>query len=163
MRTSVLVGVLLAQSGEFSLVLARLGVELGVLSQSLFSTMLVGIVGSIVLAPILYGLAGPLLLRLESRRRPDGLTSDEEDRTETERAEAPLRGHAVICGYGRVGETIGAALGRRGFRFIVIEEDGGIVREPGTECAGPAGQRGESGAAGARARQRRADRGSRNL
>jgi CPA2 family monovalent cation:H+ antiporter-2 len=129
MRTSVLVGVLLAQSGEFSLVLARLGVDLGVLSQSLFSTMLVGIVGSIVLAPILYGLAGPLLLRIESHRRPVGLASEEEDGTEPERAGAPLRGHAVICGYGRVGETIGAALGRRGFRFIVIEEDGAIVRE----------------------------------
>ena len=36
--------------------------------------------------------------------------------------------HALLCGYGRVGRVIGAALRRRGFPFIVIEQAPRIVR-----------------------------------
>ena len=40
----------------------------------------------------------------------------------------PPRRHAVICGYGRVGSVIGPTLERRGFPYVVIEEDPGVVR-----------------------------------
>ncbi len=34
-----------------------------------------------------------------------------------------LRGHAVICGYGRVGRIVGEALQRRSFPFVVVDQD----------------------------------------
>jgi CPA2 family monovalent cation:H+ antiporter-2 len=34
-----------------------------------------------------------------------------------------MSGHAVICGWGRVGRTVARALEARSFRFVVVEED----------------------------------------
>ena len=36
--------------------------------------------------------------------------------------EAPLRLHAILCGYGQVGRLIGRALDRRGFTYVVISQ-----------------------------------------
>ena len=41
----------------------------------------------------------------------------------------PARRYAVICGYGRVGRLVGAALERRGFPYVVIEVDPRVCRE----------------------------------
>jgi CPA2 family monovalent cation:H+ antiporter-2 len=41
--------------------------------------------------------------------------------------ESRLRGHTVICGYGGVGSVIGEALLRRGFPFIVIDQDMEVI------------------------------------
>ena len=35
----------------------------------------------------------------------------------------------MICGYGRVGRLVGAALERRGFPFVVIEADPRVCRD----------------------------------
>jgi CPA2 family monovalent cation:H+ antiporter-2 len=46
-----------------------------------------------------------------------------------------MRGHAVICGWGRVGRTVARALEARGFGYVVIEEHRRTVealRERGT-------------------------------
>jgi CPA2 family monovalent cation:H+ antiporter-2 len=54
--TAVRSGLLLAQSGEFSFLLARLGTERGAVSEDVFSIMLASAVGSIITAPLLYRL-----------------------------------------------------------------------------------------------------------
>lgn len=43
--------------------------------------------------------------------------------------EIALRRHAVICGYGDVGRVVGGALERRGFSYVVIDQDPRIVRQ----------------------------------
>ena len=40
-----------------------------------------------------------------------------------------MRGHAVVCGYGRVGRVIGELLQARNLPYVVIEEDRRIVEE----------------------------------
>lgn len=125
LRTSVLTGVTLAQSAEFSFLLARVGTEIGILSASLYSLILAGVVASMVLSPILHQVAAPLTRWLERRRPPIPLA--EQPPLDRRRLRG-LRGHAVICGYGRVGRIIAWALRQRGFPFIVVEEDQRIVR-----------------------------------
>lgn len=125
LRTSVLTAVALAQSAEFSFILARVGTDVGAVSPNVFSLMLAGAAASIVISPILHDVAQPLVRSIERRMplssmsalplHPDG--------------DPPLRGHAVICGYGRVGRVIGTALRRRGFPILVIEQDQRIVRQ----------------------------------
>jgi CPA2 family monovalent cation:H+ antiporter-2 len=126
-RTAVLAGAALAQSAEFSFLLARVGNDLGVVSPTVFSLMLSGAAVSIVLAPSVYGGAQALADRLPQ----PAVEADPADRMP-----APaLRGHAVICGYGRVGEVVGSMLRGRA-PFVVIEEDPRIVahlREAGAE------------------------------
>ncbi|HUG49045.1 MAG TPA: cation:proton antiporter [Candidatus Limnocylindria bacterium] len=122
-RTAVLVGVGLAQSAEFSFLLARLGVDLGVVGADMFGLMMSAAAISIVAAPWLHG-ATPRALRWLQRR------SGEEAM-----AEPPVistgrrRGrYIIICGFGRVGRLIGAALEGRGFPYVVIEEDPRVAR-----------------------------------
>lgn len=122
-RTALLTGVLLAQSAEFSFLLARLGTKLGAVTSAAFSLMLVGAVTSIVIAPLLYQMVSPLAGWLE-RRLPGSASA-----VPSVVMSHPERGHAVLCGYGRVGRVIGAALRRRRFPFVVIEEDPRIVRQ----------------------------------
>lgn len=120
--TALLTGVALAQSAEFSFLMARVGVEVGALSPAVFSYLLGGSVASIALAPWLNALANDLA-RAYERRQAGRLVAE----AVPEGKKAPFQGHAVICGYGRVGRLIGAALRRRDFSFIVIEQDRDIV------------------------------------
>lgn len=124
-RTAILAGITLAQSAEFSFLLARLGADLDVVSPEVFSLLLAGAVASIVVAPALHG-AGPPLVRAWQRVRPRGRAAVIEPViAPTE----PGRRLAVVCGYGRVGRLIVTTLERRGFRCVVVEEDPRLVRE----------------------------------
>jgi CPA2 family monovalent cation:H+ antiporter-2 len=106
-RTALFAGVLLAQAGEFSFLLARLGADLRAITSAVFSLMLAGAVVSIVLAPTLYRAAAPLTAWVETRRPHPSLAGLDDPNV---RASRGLRGHAVICGYGRVGRVIVGAL-----------------------------------------------------
>ncbi len=119
-RTSLLTGVTLAQSAEFSFLLARLGTEVGAVTDPVYSLMLTGVVASMVLSPILHRVAAPTTRWLQRRLPPVPLAMHP---PLDHRHLSGLRGHAVICGYGRVGRIIARALRQRGFPFLVIEED----------------------------------------
>ena len=122
-RTAILTGVALAQSAEFSFLLARLGADLGVVSPTVFSLMLAGAAVSIILAGPLTAAAGPIVRRIERRIAAATVAGTDSE------PKGPWRRTVVICGYGRIGRLIGQALERRGFGFVVIEEDGRITKE----------------------------------
>jgi CPA2 family monovalent cation:H+ antiporter-2 len=125
MRTALLAGVALSQAGEFSFVLARLGADLDAVSEGVFDLMLAASAISIILtAPLLFG-ADPLIRRLQLRLP----LAQGTELIPAEAEHGPLRAHAVLCGYGRVGRVIGEALQRRRFPFLVIEQDPSLVRE----------------------------------
>ncbi len=124
LRTAMLTGVTLAQSAEFSFLLAGVGIDLGAITSAIFSLFLAGTTLSIVLAPALHELAPPAIDWIEKR-----LPEPKPAHHPVLGAPAiPLRGHAVICGYGRVGQVVGEALGRRRFLFVVIDHDQEIVQ-----------------------------------
>lgn len=121
--TALTVSAGLAQIGEFSFILASLGVSLGLLPVEGRDLILAGAILSIMLNPLMFALVDPLadwlksrpqwLRVLESGGGPAGLP-------ESERARA-FHGHAIIVGYGQVGEMIGAVLREEGLPFIVVE------------------------------------------
>ncbi|HEV2128269.1 MAG TPA: cation:proton antiporter, partial [Thermomicrobiales bacterium] len=122
-RTAVLTGAVLAQAAEFSFLLAQVGRDLGAISSTVFSLLLAAAAVSIVLLPAIHEASLPLADALHGRRssfQPD--TVEHVAIPDTER----LRGHAVICGFGRVGAVIGRVLRNR-FTFVAIEEDVRIV------------------------------------
>ena len=129
LRASLRLGASLGQIGEFSFILAALGVSLGVLSEDARSLLLGAALLTIAINPLVFaGLdrlgewiaARPRLLdRLERRQAP--LVAD----TDHHAALAP--DHAILIGYGRVGRTIGDALQRVGVPFIAIEQDRRVV------------------------------------
>jgi CPA2 family monovalent cation:H+ antiporter-2 len=121
-RTAALVGITMAQSGEFSFLLARLGRETGALTADAFNLILSGAAASIVIAPPLHAAAGRTVRVLERRLAARAIER------EPSMIETPTRRHAVICGYGGVGQMVGEALARRGFSFMAIDQDPRVVR-----------------------------------
>jgi len=125
LRSGLTVAAALAQVGEFSFILATVGLSLGLIPDEAFQLVVAGSLISITLNPFVFRLIGPVEAWLRARprivawleRRPAGL-----DVVPDRHAER-LGGHAVICGFGRVGRMIAAALDRRGFRYIVISDD----------------------------------------
>jgi monovalent cation:H+ antiporter-2, CPA2 family len=116
----------LAQIGEFSFILAGLGVGLGLLPPEGRDLILAGALLSITLNPLVFIAADrsaawlrarPMLLaRLEQPGDPlaGGNLGPEP---------AKWQGHAVIVGYGRVGGPIGQALRQQGIPHVVVERD----------------------------------------
>jgi CPA2 family monovalent cation:H+ antiporter-2 len=122
-RTGLTVGAGLAQIGEFSFILATAGVALGLLPVEAFQLVVAGAIGSITLNPFLFGAIDRVDVWIKARpairtriERGGGILARPTPTDE------PMHGHAVICGWGRVGRTVARALESRGFGFVVIEE-----------------------------------------
>ena len=118
-RIAVLLGAGLAQSAEFSFLLARLGLELGTLPMPIFNLLLSATVVTILLSPIVNEVS-PRLLRWVQRRRSTPLDTDAV-------AVPSVEQHAIVCGYGRVGSIVCTLLEQQQRPFVVIEEDLRIV------------------------------------
>ncbi|CAO4147905.1 YbaL family putative K(+) efflux transporter [Methylorubrum thiocyanatum] len=128
--TALTIAASLAQIGEFSFILAGLGISLKLLPEEGRDLILGGALLSITLNPLFFVLADrvsrwlgerPELRRRLERRAAAPLPV---------RAAAPeMRGHAVIIGYGRVGSAIGKALQDWNLPFVVVERDRRRVEE----------------------------------
>lgn len=129
MRTALTVSAALAQIGEFSFILAGLGVSIGVLPPEGRSLMLAGALISITLNPLVF--LGATAAERWLRFRPRVL--DAVERRPTREAmlgstpHSGLSDHVVIVGFGRVGETIGRAFDREGIRYAIIEQNREMV------------------------------------
>jgi len=124
-RVALTVSAALAQVGEFSFILATLGRTLDLIPPDAFQLVVAGALVSIALNALLFRLVEPLEAWIRARpavlgaleRRPRGLSHLYPGRREE------LRGHAILCGYGRVGRLVAAGLERRGLQYVVVSDD----------------------------------------
>ncbi|MGB2693570.1 MAG: cation:proton antiporter [Dehalococcoidia bacterium] len=119
-RTAALVGLTLAQGGEFSFVIAELGVDEGIISRDIYSSILMAVLLSIVVSPLLVAV-GPRLLSWAAARPLVGPIFAESVVVEIGSDPSAFNRHVVVCGYGRVGSELVREIVRRQFRCIVIE------------------------------------------
>jgi K+:H+ antiporter len=126
-RSGLVVAVGLAQVGEFSFLLSDLGHQLGLMSDAGHNLVLAVAILSITLNPFLFRALDPIDRWLTPRwaRRGRGA------RTAAVQGHAELarRGHAVLCGYGRVGRVVVGVLQKRGFHVVIVELDRRKVEE----------------------------------
>ncbi|MBB1094189.1 Kef family K(+) transporter, partial [Rhodopseudomonas palustris] len=118
--TALTISASLAQIGEFSFILASLGVSLALLPERGRDLVLAGAIISILLNPLMFALLDRFSARSGAAPEPEALAK------ETAGAHAkPVHhgGHVVLVGYGRVGSIVGAALRRDGADVVVIEDD----------------------------------------
>jgi CPA2 family monovalent cation:H+ antiporter-2 len=132
LNTALTVAAGLAQIGEFSFILAGLGLSLGLLPVEGQNLILAGAVVSIALNPAIFGLIDPVQQWMLKRSRLARLMERRTDRL----AELPrsissqaLTGHVLIVGYGRVGRRIGDALRAQGIPIVVAEQNREIVSQ----------------------------------
>lgn len=115
-------GLGLFQVGEFSFVLARVGVATESIDNELYSLVLTTAIVTMVLTPLASGFA----TRLHGLKRrifaPEPLRTINLD-------EDQLRDHIVIAGAGRVGRNTAQVLSGRRMPFVVIELDARRVEE----------------------------------
>ncbi len=110
------VGLGLFQVGEFSFVLARVGVSTNSISNEVFSLVLTVAVATMVLTPLVSSQTARLYALKKRWFRHEPLESENIP-------EAGLRSHVVIVGGGRVGFQVARVLDRLGREFVIIELD----------------------------------------
>ena len=130
LSSALTVGASLAQIGEFSFILARLGVNHRLLSAEGLNLILAGAIISIALNPALFAAVEPAQRWIRARSE---LARRLEHRADP-LAELPmsvdaslLTGHVAIVGYGRVGGRIAAALAERNIPYTIAEQNRDVV------------------------------------
>jgi len=130
LNSALTVGVSLAQIGEFSFILAGLGVALKLLPAEGQSLVLAGALISIALNSLLFSAVEPVQAWLRSRsafarrleQRDDPLAE-----LPTSTDPSSLAGHVVLIGHGRVGRQVAQALRSAGVPHVVAEQNREIV------------------------------------
>jgi CPA2 family monovalent cation:H+ antiporter-2 len=130
LNTALTVGASLAQIGEFSFILAALGVTLKLLPPEGQSLILAGALISISLNSLVFAAVEPA----QSWIRARSSLARALERSDDPLAELPatvdqasLSGHVVLVGYGRVGRRIAEALEAARVPYVVAEQNRELV------------------------------------
>ena len=132
LNTALTVGASLAQIGEFSFILAGLGVSLGLLPQEGQSLILAGALISISLNSAVFAAIEPAQRWIRAR----STLARALERSDDPLSELPatvnqdlLRRHVVLVGYGRVGRRIADAMEASGIPLVIAEQNRELVEE----------------------------------
>ena len=116
-RTAQAISLLLAQSGEFALILFAVAFDAALLSEGLFQQLLVIVVLSMLATPPLAGFAHRLAVSCRSEPVENALA-------EADVVSPPV----VIVGFGRVGRRVGEILKIRDVLYVAVDNDAGVVK-----------------------------------
>ena len=135
--TALTISASLAQIGEFSFILAELGVKLNLLPTAGRDLILAGAILSIVLNPLIFAAVDWLSQQLE---RPAGQGRVDVSDPDAKPAPAPapakssatlvatdLTDHTILVGYGRVGSIVADAMKQSDQPFLIIEDADHVV------------------------------------
>lgn len=123
---AVLVGLSIAQIGEFSFVLAKLGQDFQLLSSEMYQGFLAVAVVTMILAPFMMNLA-PVVARRIPQSLPGKLAKQQE--AASSQKLGMLRGHAVIVGFGLNGRYLARVLKESHIPYAILEMNPQTVRE----------------------------------
>jgi CPA2 family monovalent cation:H+ antiporter-2 len=120
--TALTIAASLAQIGEFSFILAGLGVSLQMMPERGRDLILAGALISILLNPLLFSALDWILARRDER---DGTATDAEPTSGVREpiVATTLTGHVVLVGHGRVGSVVSTALRAAAIPLLVVELD----------------------------------------
>ena len=116
-ETALIIAASLAQIGEFSFILAGLGLSLEILPELAHSLVLAGALLSILCNPLIFTVLGRWQARLRAAEAAAARTGDDSV------AQVDLSDHIILVGYGGVGQEIARELHGRGAPIVVIEDD----------------------------------------
>ena len=129
-KTVPLVGAGMTQVGEFSFVLAQLGLGTGVITEYTFSIILGSAVITMILTPFIFTLTSKFCVRQrEVMQVAIGKQSS--------MGSPALSHHVVICGHGRVGYSVARILAQLSIPYLVVDLDPITIselREKGIPC-----------------------------
>ncbi|QPJ66862.1 MAG: potassium transporter Kef [Candidatus Nitrohelix vancouverensis] len=119
-RISFVVGLRLAQAGEFSLVLAKIALDEGIFEASQYQIFLIVSTLSMLIAPLLIQGSSKWSLRL--------FGAGDETAEGPKKSSGSLKDHVIVVGYGHGGQNLSKVLNEIQIPFQIIELDGESVR-----------------------------------
>ena len=126
LNTALTVAASLAQIGEFSFILAGLGISLQLLPAEGLSFILAGALISIALNPLLFALVEPVRmwgLRRSALARRLEQSQDVYAQLPHDTAREYLTGQVVLVGFGHVGQQVAQALTANHIPYVVVEQN----------------------------------------
>ena len=123
-RVSVLAGLFLSQTGEFSFVLAEAARQAQILSESLYQVVLAGSIFSLLLSPFVIRLA-PTLAELAAH----WLDGEESSEDLTPKGASNEEARVLVIGYGPAGQTLTRLLRAIEVAYTVIDANARGVRD----------------------------------
>jgi CPA2 family monovalent cation:H+ antiporter-2 len=124
--TALIIAASLAQIGEFSFILAGLGLSLKLLPEEGRDLILAGAIITILINPLLFAALDVMLARRERSEATEKAEAKSEAAREPIRP-TTLKDHVVLIGHGRVGSFISGVLRERSTPLFVIEDDDDMV------------------------------------
>ena len=135
--TALTISASLAQIGEFSFILANLGVDLALLPEQGRDLILIVAIISILLNPFLFSALDRLLARPEMTPGEPVAASEGTAGLSEKIEPTNLKDHVVLIGHGRVGRAVSAVLRAQKVPLFVIEDDEeavGALKRQGIEA-----------------------------
>jgi CPA2 family monovalent cation:H+ antiporter-2 len=126
--TALTISASLAQIGEFSFILAGLGVSLAILPADGRDLVLAGALLSIIANPLIFA----VLDQWEARQAKGAEAPSVPAPEPIDGPALPTEGHAILIGYGRVGGEIAKLLRERQVPLVVIDDDMDLVQKART-------------------------------
>jgi len=131
LNTALTVAASLGQIGEFSFILAGLGLSLGLMSSEGMSLVLAGALISIAFNPIAFAAVVPIrnwILKYSAVARKYENRDDPFAELPMSTERKFLQGQVVIVGYGHVGQRIANALNEKDIPYIIAEQNRELVQ-----------------------------------
>ncbi len=122
LRVAVTAGIGLAQVGEFSFILGRAGIEVGLISSGEWQVLLAASIATMLVTPVLVAMAPRAGTWLAERTGQISDATEDSDR-------AHMSGHVVILGFGVGGRLLGAALRQLNVPYVILDMNGATVRQ----------------------------------
>ena len=127
LKTSLIVGLGLAQIGEFSFVLASEGQALGLVSRRVYLLILGTTAVTLMLTPFVLRLVPFLFDFAESMPWLKPYLVDDQARDFSE--DLPQKNHIVVCGYGRLGKNLVKLLQQYQLSVVVIDQSESRIQQ----------------------------------
>jgi monovalent cation:H+ antiporter-2, CPA2 family len=115
-RTGLVAGLLLGQVGEFSFVIALVGLDYGIIDSDLYNAFLAASIFTLVLVPVLAYFVPLVIDKFSASFRETG--TDHAGPIDT-----LIKHHVIIVGYGLNGQNLARVLKEAGIPYIIIDMD----------------------------------------
>ncbi len=122
LRVAATAGIGLAQVGEFSFILGRSGLEIGLLTSRQWQVLLAASIATMVVTPALVAVAPRVGSWLVEKTKRSGAEDGDA-------AHGEMSDHVVILGFGVGGRLLGRALGQLGVPYMILDMNGATVRQ----------------------------------
>ncbi len=123
LRTAILVGLSLAQIGEFAFILSQVGIDNNILSQELYQGFLAASILTMMLTPFI--IAGSPNIAALANRFPFGKGKETDG---MEEVNVILNDHLIIIGYGLNGRNLARAAANADIPYVIVDLNSETVR-----------------------------------